>query len=43
VLAFSLARWRRDSKGSSPNENAAPAPRGEDAERLEEDLGRYDL
>ena len=43
VLAFSLTRWRRDGQGSSPDENAAPAPQGEDAERLEADLGRYDL
>ena len=43
VLAFSLTRWRRDGQGSSPDENAAQAPQGEDAERLEADLGRYDL
>jgi cytochrome c-type biogenesis protein CcmH/NrfF len=43
VLIFSVARWRRDGKSSSPDEDAAPAPRGEDAERLEEDLSRYDL
>lgn len=43
VLAFSVARWRRDGKRSLPGEKTAPAPRGEDAERLEEDLSRYDL
>ena len=43
VLAFSLARWRRDGQSPSPDEKAAPAPQGEDAERLEADLGRYDL
>ncbi|HEV7400786.1 MAG TPA: cytochrome c-type biogenesis protein CcmH [Solirubrobacterales bacterium] len=43
ALAFSVARWRRDGGGSSSGEDAPPAPRGEDAERLETDLGRYDL
>lgn len=42
VLAFSIARWRRDGQ-RSPEGDAAPAPQGEDAERLETDLGRYDL
>ncbi len=40
ALAFSLARWRRDG-GSPPGKESGP--RGEDAERLEADLGRYDL
>ena len=44
ALAFSVARWRRDSRQSPPQEEDAPAaPQGEDAERLEADLGRYDL
>jgi cytochrome c-type biogenesis protein CcmH len=43
VLAFSVARWRRDGQSSSADESAAPAPQGEDAERLEADLSRYDL
>jgi cytochrome c-type biogenesis protein CcmH len=43
VLAFSLARWRRDGGRPSPDEIAAPGPQGEDAERLDADLGRYDL
>jgi cytochrome c-type biogenesis protein CcmH/NrfF len=43
ALAFSVARWRRDGQRGSPDEDAEPAPRGEDAERLEADLGRYDL
>jgi cytochrome c-type biogenesis protein CcmH len=43
VLAFSATRWRRDGQRSSPDEDAALAPQGEDAERLEADLGRYDL
>ena len=43
ALAFSVARWRRDGKGPAADGGAAPAPQGEDAERLEADLGRYDL
>jgi cytochrome c-type biogenesis protein CcmH/NrfF len=43
VLAFSVARWRRDGNGSSPDRDPPAAPRGEDAERLEADLSRYDL
>lgn len=43
VLIFSVARWRRDGQRPSPDEDAAPAPQGEDAERLDADLGRYDL
>ena len=44
VLAFSVARWRRDGRRSPSEDKDAPAaPQGEDAERLEADLGRYDL
>lgn len=43
VLAFSLARWRRDGKRSPPDQGSSSAPQGEDAERLEADLSRYDL
>lgn len=44
ALAFSVARWRRDGRDSPVAEKPAPAaPRGEDAERLEADIGRYDL
>jgi cytochrome c-type biogenesis protein CcmH/NrfF len=43
ALALSVARWRRDGGGSSPDEDATPGPQGDDAERLEADLGRYDL
>lgn len=44
ALAFSVARWRRDGRDSPAAEkNAAAGPRGEDAERLEADIGRYDL
>lgn len=42
ALAIGVLRWRRSGKGGGP---AAPtdAPRGEDAERLDADLARYDL
>jgi cytochrome c-type biogenesis protein CcmH len=43
VLAFSVARWRRDGDRGSPGDVSASPPRGEDAERLEADLSRYDL
>ncbi len=41
VLAFSVLRWRRSGRANEPS--AADAPQGEDAERLEADLSRYDL
>ncbi len=45
VLAFSVLRWRRRGRDDEPSasEAVAAAPRGEDAERLEADLSRYDL
>jgi cytochrome c-type biogenesis protein CcmH/NrfF len=45
ALAYSVARWRRNSErdGGSADGRAAQPPRGEDAERLEADLSRYDL
>jgi cytochrome c-type biogenesis protein CcmH len=45
VLAFSVLRWRRSGRDDEPSasEAAADAPQGEDAERLEADLSRYDL
>ena len=43
VLAFSVSRWRRDGTGSGNGDRVAPAPAGEDAERLDADLSRYDL
>ena len=45
VLAFSVLRWRRSGRDEEPSarQAAADAPQGEDAERLEADLSRYDL
>jgi cytochrome c-type biogenesis protein CcmH/NrfF len=45
VLALSVLRWRRRGRDEEPSasEAAADAPQGEDAERLEADLSRYDL
>jgi len=43
VLAFSVARWRRDGKGPRGEADASSAPSGEDAERLDADIARYDL
>lgn len=53
VIAFALAavalaagvwRWRsRGGDGGSPDEAAPTPPRGEDAERLDADIARYDL
>jgi len=43
VLAVSVARWRRDGNRSPPEGPGPSAPQGEEAERLESDLARYDL
>jgi cytochrome c-type biogenesis protein CcmH len=44
ALALSVARWRRDGRGPpATKQDAATAPQGKDAERLEADIGRYDL
>jgi cytochrome c-type biogenesis protein CcmH len=43
ILAFSVTRWRRDTKQSLREGTTESAPRGENAERLEADLSRYDL
>jgi cytochrome c-type biogenesis protein CcmH/NrfF len=43
-LALGVRRWRRAAKSSGPGDPAAAGgPQGEDAERLEADLARYDL
>jgi cytochrome c-type biogenesis protein CcmH/NrfF len=42
ALAVGVLRWRRDSGPPGPG-TSAKGPTGEDAERLEADLARYDL
>ncbi len=42
VLTLSVLRWRRDGNRRSAEAGANP-PRGEDAERLDADISRYDL
>jgi cytochrome c-type biogenesis protein CcmH len=42
ALTYSVLRWRRDGSRESVGEEAKP-PRGEDAERLDADISRYDL
>jgi len=44
-LAVGVRRWRRagDGPGDSGEPRASDGPRGDDAERLEADLARYDL
>jgi cytochrome c-type biogenesis protein CcmH/NrfF len=43
VLVFSVLRWRRSGRAGEASRDASVAPEGEDAERLEADLSRYDL
>lgn len=43
ALAVAVARWRRAGGGGGPDRPAAAGPTGEDAERLDADLARYDL
>jgi cytochrome c-type biogenesis protein CcmH/NrfF len=43
ALAFGVLRWRRATKPPGPGGSAASGPQGEDAERLDADLARYDL
>jgi cytochrome c-type biogenesis protein CcmH/NrfF len=42
-LALGVRRWRRAAKQAEPTSAAGPRPEGEDAERLDADLARYDL
>ena len=42
ALAFGILRWRRSGGGDSGKPGPA-GPKGEDAERLDADLARYDL
>jgi cytochrome c-type biogenesis protein CcmH/NrfF len=43
LAAISVARWRRDGRRAAEREADDSGPQGEDAERLEADLSRYDL
>jgi cytochrome c-type biogenesis protein CcmH len=44
ALALSVRRWHRAAKSPGGGDGATvSAPRGEDAERLEDDIARYDL
>ncbi len=43
ALALGVLRWRRAAKPPGPGGTTANGPQGEDAERLETDLARYDL
>jgi cytochrome c-type biogenesis protein CcmH/NrfF len=45
ALAYSVVRWRRNGGPDGRSADGSPprAPQGEDAERLEADLSRYDL
>lgn len=43
ALALGVRRWHRAAKPPDGNGGAASGPQGEDAERLEADLARYDL
>ncbi len=44
AVVLSVLRWRRSGRaGDTPGKADGDAPRGEDAERLEADLSRYDL
>jgi cytochrome c-type biogenesis protein CcmH len=42
ALAFGVLKWRR-AGGDDPRDPEATGPRGDDAERLNADLARYDL
>jgi cytochrome c-type biogenesis protein CcmH/NrfF len=43
ALAFGVLRWRRAGGGRDRGTPGASGPKGEDAERLDADLARYDL
>ena len=42
ALALGVMKWRRSGEGPGAGDSE-PGPRGEDAERLDADLARYDL
>ena len=43
ALAIGVMRWRRAGKGRDEEDTPSVGPKGEDAERLDADLARYDL
>jgi cytochrome c-type biogenesis protein CcmH len=43
ALALGVLRWRRAGRGDGRDGPAAAGPKGDDAERLDADLARYDL
>jgi len=43
ALAIGVLRWRRAGRGDESDGPAAAGPKGDDAERLDADLARYDL
>lgn len=43
ALALGVRRWRRASKPPGTGDGAPAGPQGDDAERLDADLARYDL
>jgi cytochrome c-type biogenesis protein CcmH len=43
ALAIGVMRWRRAGDGSDKDGDAPRGPSGEDADRLDADLARYDL
>lgn len=43
ALALGVMRWRHAGGGKGDESAAVSGPRGEDAERLDADLARYDL
>jgi cytochrome c-type biogenesis protein CcmH/NrfF len=43
ALAIGVLRWRQAGGGGRGDRSAAAGPKGDDAERLDADLARYDL
>lgn len=43
ALLIGVLKWRRSSDGGSAGDAAPREPRGDDAERLDADIARYDL
>lgn len=43
AITFAVLRWRRDGARAQATSTVASGPSGEDAERLDADIARYDL